>query len=265
VPVPDPVELLELAETLAVQAGHLLVSRRPEHLSVTTKSSPTDVVTAMDRASEQLIIEGVHAARPDDAIVAEEGGGGTGTSGVRWIIDPLDGTVNYLYGIPQYAVSIAAEVDGSVQAAVVHDPAKSQTFVATLGGGSFCNGEKLGCSASAALDQALIGTGFGYRQERRAAQARVVVEMLPRVRDIRRMGAAALDLCAVAAGQLDGFYERGLAAWDLAAGRLVATEAGAVVGGLAGREPGPDLVIAAGPALFPSLERLLRDLGADRD
>jgi len=261
---PDPADLLELAGNVARAAGALLRDR-PVDLAVGTKSSPTDVVTVMDTAAERLILDRIRADRPDDAVLAEESGAAAGDSPVRWLVDPLDGTVNYLYRIPQYAVSIAAEIDGRVVAGVVYAPESDELFAACLGGGASCNGRPLRCSAQDDLAQALVATGFGYASARRARQAAVLGVVLPKVRDIRRFGAAALDLVAVGAGRVDAFYERGLRPWDLAAGGLIATEAGAVVGGLAGESAGEDLVIAAPPALFDELARLLAPLGADRD
>jgi myo-inositol-1(or 4)-monophosphatase len=234
-------------------------------LAVRTKSTATDVVTSMDTAAERLITDGLAGARPGDAVLAEEGGPRPGGSGVRWIVDPIDGTVNYLYGIPQYAVSLAAEVAGRVEVGVVYDAAKDVLYRAVRGGGAFADGRPVHCSQPAELALSLIATGFGYEARRRARQAEVLRRVLPAVRDIRRQGAAALDLAAVACGQVDGFFERGLSAWDLAAGELIAVEAGAIVGGLAGRPAGPDLVIAAAPTVFAALHDLLSRAGADRD
>jgi myo-inositol-1(or 4)-monophosphatase len=265
---PRPEDLLELATEVAGEAGKLLVERRPPGaIEVGTKSSPTDVVTVMDTAAERFIVDALLRARPDDAVLGEEGGASrpTGT-GVRWVIDPIDGTVNYLYRLPPYAVSIAAEVDGTVVAGVVHAPELGETFTASRGGGAFLNGARLRVSASPpSPDRALVATGFGYEATHRARQAQVLAGLLPRVRDMRRLGAASVDLCYVAAGRVDAYYERGLNAWDLAAGGLVAAEAGAVVRGLAGRPAGPDLVLAAPPGLFEQLHDLLARLGADRD
>jgi len=257
-------DLLDLAETVAREAGELVRARR-EHTAITvaaTKSSPTDVVTESDRDSEQLIRTRLLVARPADGFLGEEGAGVEGSSGVRWVVDPIDGTVNYLYDIPAYAVSIAAVVADESVAGVVHVPATGETWTATRGGGAFHNGRAIEVSTCARLDRALIGTGFGYDSERRAAQAQVVARLLPRVRDIRRFGAASIDLCQVAMGRLDGYYEQGLAAWDRAAGTLVAAEAGALVGGL-GEEPASErLTVTAGPALYPLLQQLLAELGA---
>lgn len=255
-------DLLSLATALARAAGELLLTERPAVLGVETKTTPTDVVTAMDTAAERLIVDGIRAARPGDGVLAEEGASAGSTTGVRWVVDPLDGTVNYLYGIPDWAVSIAAEVEGEVAVGVVLDPSKQQLYAAVRGRGATCNGRAVHCSTATDLSRALVGTGFGYASDRRAAQARVLSGVLPAVRDIRRIGAAALDLCAVAAGRLDAFYERGLNPWDLAAGGLVAREAGALVGGLHGAAAGPDLVVAAPEALFGPLHDLLARAGA---
>lgn len=264
----DPAELVVLAERIAREAGTLVRERRAavERMTVTaTKSTPTDIVTESDTAAEQLIRTRIAAARPDDGILGEETGTTTGGSGVVWVVDPIDGTVNYLYGIPQYAVSIAAQVDGVVVAGVVHNPESRATWTARRGGGAFLDRKPIHVSGCDRLDQALVGTGFGYDAARRAGQARVLLEVLPAARDIRRAGSAALDLCAVGSGWLDAFYERGLAAWDLAAGALIAAEAGAVVSGLHGREAGPDLVLAAAPGVSAELRQLLERIGADRD
>ncbi len=264
-PPPDPLELLALGTDLARRAGALVRERRPAHLDIGTKTTPTDVVTEMDTASEQLIVAGIRAARPDDGILAEEGSDSAGSSGVRWVIDPLDGTVNYLYGLPHWAVSIAAERDGKLVAGVVFDPVKDELYAAGAGRGATCNGEPIACPDGVDLSKALVATGFGYAAERRAAQARVLAGLLPLVRDIRRRGTASLDLCSVARGQVDAYYERGMQAWDIAAGALVAREAGVRVEGLHGRPPSPELTVAAPPALFGPLHDLLAELSADHD
>ena len=183
---------------------------------------------------------------------------------MRWIVDPIDGTVNYLYALPQWAVSIAAERDGVVVAGAVFDPSKNEMFTAELGGGAYLNGRPIRVSTRAELGLALIGTGFGYDAGRRARQADVVRSVLPVVRDIRRLGAASLDLCALACGRLDGYFERGLNLWDYAAGGLVAAEAGARVEGLAGAAPSTAFIVAAPASLFDALHDLLAELGADR-
>jgi myo-inositol-1(or 4)-monophosphatase len=235
-----------------------VLRERPLDLGVSTKSSPTDVVTDMDRAAERVILDGLAAVRPDDAIVSEESGeiGGT-ASGVTWLIDPLDGTVNYLYGIPHYAVSIAAAVDGELACGVVVDVDRGLTYSATLGGGSQVDGVPIRCSQQTDPALSLVGTGFNYQVELRARQAAALPALLPKVRDIRRAGSAALDLCAVACGQLDAFFEAGMYPWDWAAGGLIAREAGARVDGLAGNPPGRNTTLAANPALFDALHELL--------
>jgi myo-inositol-1(or 4)-monophosphatase len=266
--VSEPTTLLKLAVETALEAGELIRNRRGEvtRMAVSaTKSTLTDVVTESDTAAEALIRERLRQARPEDAILGEEGGWSDGGSGVRWLVDPIDGTVNYLYGIPQYAVSIAAQHGGDAVAGVVHNPVSGETWTASRGGGAFLNGAPIHESACDRLDLALVATGFGYDATRRARQAAILQQILPSVRDIRRAGAASLDLCAVAMGRVDGYYERGLGPWDLAAGALIAEEAGAVVGGLAGAEAGPELVIAAGPALFAALHDLLAPLRPDSD
>lgn len=255
-------ELRALAESAAAAAGALLVGARFDEMVVDTKSTPTDVVTQMDTAAERLLIEHLLGARPDDGVLGEESSERAGTSGVRWVLDPIDGTVNYLYGIGHWAVCVAAEVDGVVEVGVVADPSKGLTYVAVRGEGAWCGEHRLSVGTPTELGQALVGTGFGYAAERRRTQAAVVAGLLPQVRDVRRMGAAALDLCAVATGQLDGYYEQGLKPWDLAAAGLIAQEAGAVVAGLNGEPAGERLVIAAPPSLFEPLHDALSALNA---
>lgn len=267
-------ELLGLAVAAAAEAGEMLRSQRPAGPAgrpevADTKSSPTDVVTEMDRAAERLIAARLLAARPGDAILGEEGGE-SGQGRVRWIVDPLDGTVNYLYGLPDWAVSIAAEVAGEVVAGVVAVPVREEVFTAIRGRGSWLQAPgaapvRLRCNTGVPLSRALVATGFGYAAGRRQVQGEVVAAVLPRVRDIRRGGSCAVDLCSLAAGRVDAFYERGVNYWDFAAGGLVATEAGARLTGLAGRPPGPSLVIAAEPGLFGELHELLAGLGPERD
>ena len=267
----DPAALLQLAVSVARDAGVLLLEGRRSELVVSTKTTPTDVVTQMDTAAERLIASTIRASRPSDGLLAEEGVGSTAPAGrgggpaVRWIVDPIDGTVNYLYGLPAWAVSIAVEIDGVVEAGVVFDPSKRELFTAIRGGGATLNGEPLAVSGCTELAQALVGTGFGYDAGRRARQSQVLTGVLPLVRDIRRIGAASLDLCAVACGRLDAYYERGLNLWDHAAAGLIAAEAGARVEGLHGGTASTDLLVAAPSALFGGLHDLLAGLGADRD
>jgi myo-inositol-1(or 4)-monophosphatase len=262
---PDPTALLDLATDLARRAGALALSMREGIEQESTKSSPTDVVTAADRASEALLVEGIRAARPGDGILGEEGASDDGVTGVRWVVDPIDGTVNYLYGIAQWAVSIGVEVDGEVQAGVVFNPAADELFSAVRGAGASLNGRPLRCTSVELLSQALVATGFGYDARRRAAQALVLPVLLPLCRDIRRMGAGALDLCSVAAGRLDAYYEQGLSPWDIAAGALIATEAGARVEGLRGAAAGGDMVLATAPGVFAALHDLLAGMDAAAD
>jgi myo-inositol-1(or 4)-monophosphatase len=273
----DAAGLLAVATSAAREAGVLLASPGGRVSVAATKSSPTDVVTEMDRRSEELIRARILAGRPADAILGEEGGqiGDTADAPVRWVIDPLDGTVNYLYGLPDWAVSIAAEVAGEIVAGAVFVPSRGELFTATRGGGGWLESAgasdggagrvRLRCRPGVPLDQALVATGFGYRAGRRKIQGEVVAALLPRVRDIRRAGVASADLCSVAAGRLDGFYERGLNYWDYAAGALIAAEAGAVVGGLHGAPPSTSMTVAAGPGLFWALSEALADLDAERD
>lgn len=273
VAAPDLADLVTLAERVARLAGRLVVDERPERVAVaSTKSSPTDIVTIMDTASEALLRNEIHAARPDDSILGEEGGTAPGTSGLTWVLDPIDGTVNYLYGIPAYAISVAVVAGDpldpaghEVLAGCVHHPLSQETWTATRGGGAHLDGRPIQVNTGVPLDRALVATGFGYDAERRRHAARVVAELLPQVRDIRRIGSAALDLAALACGRLDAYYERGLGAWDLAAGGLIAREAGARVGGLGDAPAGPELVVAAGPGLYEQLQALLLPLRPDRD
>ena len=226
----DHDDLLRLALTTAEAAGSLLRERfRRPPTGVASKSSATDPVSDADRDAETLIAHALREAVPDDAVLGEEGASRTGASGRRWIVDPLDGTVNYLYGIAQWAVSIACEDGQGLLLGVVHDPLAGETFSALRGRGAWLGGTRLQVIASVPLERALVGTGFSYHAEARVEQARLVGSVLPRVRDVRRAGSAALDLAAVAAGRLDAFYEHGLMPWDLAAGELLVREAGGVV------------------------------------
>jgi len=269
----DPAALLALAERAARQAGALIRDERPADLGVAlTKSSPTDVVTVMDQRSELLLRTLLLGERPTDSLLGEEGGDVVGTSDITWVVDPIDGTVNYLYGIPAYAVSIAA-VTGDprdpggheVLAGCVHNPVSGETFTATLGGGSFLDGRRLQVNDVQDIGQCLLATGFGYEASRRRKQAQVIAALLPQVRDIRRIGSGALDLCQVACGRVDAYLERGLQPWDLAAGGLVAREAGALVTGLGNAPAGAALVLAAGPVVHAALQHLVGPLRPDTD
>jgi myo-inositol-1(or 4)-monophosphatase len=259
----DADALCRLATAVAEETAALLRDGLGRtRLEVHTKSTGTDMVTEMDRAAEALIVERLLGARPDDGLLGEEGTDRPGTSGVRWVFDPLDGTTNYLYELPGFAVSIAAELDGRVVAGVVHDVVRDEGFAATLGGGATRDGVAIGVSDASDLGLALVATGFSYDPARRARQADVLTHVLPVVRDIRRFGAAAVDLCSVACGRVDAYYERGLAPWDLAAGGLIAAEAGAIVSDFAGDLPSFDGVLAAAPGIADALRTLVADAGA---
>jgi len=282
-------ELLVIAVGAALEAGQLLASKEGRVEVAATKSSPTDVVTEMDGRAEELIRARILVARPDDAILGEEGGQveGAADAPARWVVDPLDGTVNYLYGLHDWAVSIAAEVDHQIVAGAVYVPMRGELFTAVRGEGAWLESTRgsgpsaaagesvipdstferlpLRCRPGVPLDQALVATGFGYRAQRRTVQGEVVAALLPRIRDIRRNGVASADLCAVAVGRVDGYYERGLNYWDYAAGALIAAEAGAVVGDSKGGPPSPSMTVAAGPGLFGPLRDALAELDAERD
>jgi myo-inositol-1(or 4)-monophosphatase len=258
-------ELLDLALETAREAGRLVVSMRGRGVDVAdTKSSPVDVVTEADRACEELILARLLVARPTDGFVGEEGDDVQGTSGVRWIVDPIDGTVNYLYGLPHYAVSIAVARGDEVVAGVVLSPVPGLEYAASLGGGATCNGAPVLVRPTPPLDQSLVATGFGYETAVRERQAHSVARMLPRVRDIRRQGSCALDLCAVAAGQADAYVEEGPHLWDYAAGALIAREAGATVE-IWTSVAGQDLVVAAPTPGWPGFAALVRDCGFPGD
>jgi myo-inositol-1(or 4)-monophosphatase len=262
----DRAELGGYAARLAEGAAELVRSRTatPAAHDVATKSTSTDLVTEVDRASERWLVERISTDRPGDAVLGEEGGARAGTSGVRWVVDPIDGTVNFVLGIPAYAVSVAAEVAGEVVAGAVCNIVTGELFRATRGGGAWLGGVRLSGPRSVSLDRAVVGTGFGYDRGLRERQGRVAAAVLPRLADLRRIGSAALDLCSVAAGRLDGFFEAGLNPWDFAAGGLIAAETGCLLSGLHGRPPGQHLVAAAGPGLARELFALLEELGADR-
>ena len=259
-----PAELLSLAVTVARDGA--ATARRMRAAAITdveTKSTDTDVVTAADKAVERQVVEALHAARPGDGVLGEEYGDTSGNGAVRWILDPIDGTVNYLYGLPNYAVSLAAEVGGVVVAGVVINAATGDEWTATLGGGAWRGDRRLTGSVRTSLAQTLVGTGFGYDAERRQHQGAVLARLITRVRDIRRFGAAALDLAAVAEGTLDAYFEKGLNPWDHAAGGLIAAEAGLIVAGLRGAPAGLAMVLAAPPAIFGALHDALVELDAD--
>ena len=270
---PDAADLLALAVDLVRRAALLVTQARADAVTrVESKSTPTDPVTEADRAAERLVVAGLAAARPRDLVLGEEGGArpvvaGIGTGGdgpvVRWILDPIDGTVNFLYGRPEYAVSLAAEVEGVIVAGVVRNIATGDEWTAVRGAGAWRDGRRLSGSGATDLSRALVGTGFGYDSARRRRQAAVLAELLPEIRDIRRGGSAALDLCHAAEGQLDAFYEQGLNPWDRAAGGLIAEEAGLRVGGLRGAAASSAMTLAAPPGIYPALHDRLAALAAD--
>ncbi|MCU1495779.1 MAG: Inositol-monophosphatase [Acidimicrobiaceae bacterium] len=261
----DPAELLGLAIEMARAAGDLLLEARSggRHLrrlgaTAVRKSSPTDLATDADRASEALVREMLSISRPDDALLGEEGGASAGTSGLTWIVDPLDGTTNYVYDFPAWCVSIAVSDAEGALAGVVHDPLRSETFSAARGLGACLGGERIARGAAPPLGEALVGTGFSYSPSLRGDQARLLPTLLPEVRDIRRAGSAAIDLCSVAAGRLDAFYEAGLKPWDSAAGLLIAHECGIVSAEIDDVIASKSTLVAAPPELLDELVALLR-------
>ena len=261
----DLAALLELALGAATEAGRLLTEERPAELGVETKSTSVDVVTEMDLRAERLLVDRLLGARPGDAVLGEEGGERAGTSGVRWVLDPIDGTTNYLYGLPVWAVSVAGEADGVAVVGVVHAPALGETYTAVRGGGAWSNGRRLAVNTGVALEQALVGTGFGYDAAGRGRQGEVLQRVVSRVRDVRRLGSAAYELCCVAAGRTDAYYERYTNRWDVAAAGLVAEEAGAVVQDLRGGPPSHALALACAPDLLGPFTSMLREFRADED
>ena len=246
-------ELLELACSVAERAGAALAARAGDAGRISYKTSDTDPVSEADKASERLIMGALLEARPDDGVLGEEGAERAGTSGLRWVVDPLDGTVNFLYGIPAWCVSIACEDDDGGVVGAVCQPATGMLYAAARGGGATCNGRPLAVNDPVDLSRALVATGFAYDVESRRQQAATVARLLPLARDVRRVGSAALDLCMVAAGMVDGYYETTTSHWDWAAGAVIAREAGAIV------QPAGAGIIAAGPQLFPQLKDVLGD------
>jgi myo-inositol-1(or 4)-monophosphatase len=246
-------ELLALATAVAHEAGAGLREAFGGVLAISAKSTPTDLVSEADVATEQLIRERLIAARPDDAIMGEEGDDRPGISGLRWVVDPLDGTVNFLYGIPQWCVSIAVEDAGGGVAGVVYDPMREETWSATRGGEAALDGRPVAGATKDDLSTALVATGFGYDARVREIQAGVIARLLPRVRDIRRLGAAALDLCWVAAGRYDAYFERGVNHWDVAAGQLLCERAGLALRELPSAPPAGSGLLVAPPGMADEL------------
>ncbi len=268
-------ELHALAMDIAREAGVIQVSRLHLEQVVDSKSTPTDAVTEVDRACEELIVRRILAVRPDDSILGEEGASRQGTSAVRWVIDPLDGTVNYVYRRGAFAVSIGIEVAGVPSVGVVHDPSLDETFSAIRSAragadlpeevreqareasGAWLNGQRIRVNEVTDLGRSLVGTGFGYDPEVRRLQGAMLAQIIPEVRDIRRAGSAALDLCAVACGRLDAYFERGLQAWDSAAAALIVEEAGGIAERLDVPEVPKGTWVAAGPGVFSALRALV--------
>jgi myo-inositol-1(or 4)-monophosphatase len=252
---PAAAAVIELAEAIAREAGaQLREAFGGPGVNVQAKSSPTDLVSEADHAAERLIRERLAAARPEDGILGEEGSDEAGTSGVRWVVDPLDGTINFLFGIPAWAVSIACEDADGTLAGVVYDPMRDELWSAVRDGPPLLNGTEVSASTRTDLATAMVGTGFGYDAEVRRYQAEVAGRLLPEVRDIRRFGSAALDLSWTAAGRLDAFYERGLNHWDRAAGELLCVRAGLEIRELAPAPPAAGGVLVAPAGLVDALE-----------
>lgn len=268
---PDAYDLRDLCVRAARSAADLVVDQRRSEPATETKTSGSDLVTAVDQAAEAMIVETILGHRPDDAILGEEGTSRPGTSGVRWIIDPIDGTTNFVLGHPGYSVSIAAEVGDRVVAGAVADPVHGDLYEAVVDGGARCNGDPMRVRGTQRLDRAIVATGFSYLAHRRRNQAQVLTTVLPEIADIRRMGSAALDLCSVGIGRVDAYYEIGLNEWDLAAGALIAAEAGATVRRRTITEADPrhldgppllvPLIVASAPPIADALDELLRRAG----
>lgn len=265
-------ELLDLHPDLtrawraAQDAASFLLHERPADLEIDTKSTPTDLVSEMDKTAEGMIIEALLGSNPQDGLLGEEGGERMGSSGLRWVVDPLDGTVNYLFGFPMWGVSIGMERNGTTEIGVIVTPAFDESYIAVRGRGAWLvrgsEGVRLQVRECADLSLAMVVTGFGYSPDRRVSQARVLEGLIAHVRDIRRMGAAVVDFAWLARGRFDAYYERGLNAWDISAGMLLAAEAGAEVGFL--RDNGDsDLMMAAVPGIAGVLRSELTRLDAD--
>lgn len=262
---------VELAKSLAREAGELIALRRQGSIEVAnTKSSTVDIVTAVDRESEALLFDKIEQLRPEDGFLGEEGKVKESASGLTWVIDPIDGTVNFFYNIPHYAVSVAVvsgpPVPGQwqVEAGAVINPATGEFYWAERGKGSFLGDRKLQISTPPPLDQALVATGFAYASEMREEQGRLIHQLLPKIRDLRRMGTASLDFAFVAANRVDLVFERTLKPWDHAAGELIVTEAGGVVSGMAGQPHGYEGIIAGHPRIVEEFSSLISKLGGDR-
>jgi myo-inositol-1(or 4)-monophosphatase len=273
-PTSDLDSLLGFAVELALEASAFVHERARRDLSVATKSTITDLVTDVDRAVESLIVQRITLERPGEAIVGEEGpsaaavlrridaGLTASESRICWHIDPVDGTTNFVYGYPAYAISIGVEVEGERVVGVVHNLASGETFTAASGRGAFLDGKPIHVSRKSELSTTLLGTGFAYDPEYRSRQGAVLARLLGRVRDVRRSGSAALDLCSVACGRLDAYYEQPLAPWDYSAGDVIVREAGGVTGSIGGGPIVRGSVLATSPELMEPLLALLREAGA---
>lgn len=263
----DALKLLDIAREVAMEAGGTAASMRLAGISVeATKSSQIDIVTQADTAVESLIREKLGAIRPQDGFLGEESGIECGTSGITWVVDPIDGTVNYLYGSPNYAVSIAATVIDAIGvrravAGCVFAPALNAEYTAAIGHPALLNGKQIRVNQNVPLDRALVATGFTYDLVKRERQKRTVAALVPHIRDFRMIGTASLDICAVAAGTVDAHYMRGLPIWDYAAAALIATQAGAKVGGLDNTPPSEELILVANPELTEALVPFLQHTG----
>lgn len=261
----DQHEVGQLAWKCAQGAGAYLKNERPGAINIGTKSSGSDLVSEMDQGAETLIVDLITTSRAGDSILGEEGSNRIGDSGVRWIIDPLDGTVNYLFGIPLWGVSIAVEVDGIVQLGVITIPETNKSYVGIAGVGSFCvtneRVEELQVRRGSQVKNALIATGFGYSSVRRGLQAEIVATVLPQIADIRRSGCAVVDLCWLASGFIDGYFEIGLNPWDYSAGALIVALAGGRVEAPIDNDLGK-LLISSTPEIFDEFEELLNAAGA---
>ncbi len=253
-------ELRSFAEQLATDAGRVaLAARRQGAVDGDTKSSDTDLVTAFDRAAERSIVDAIRARWPDDAIIGEEGAAFSGTSGRSWYVDPIDGTTNFVYDQPAWSCSVAVGDGAGMIAGAVYVPPLDELYSAHAGGGATCNARPIHTSDLDDVSTALVGTGFGYDRSVRRDQARIVTRLIGEVRDIRRLGSAAFDLCCVAAGRLDAYFERHLNSWDAAAGELIAREAGAVSSDGAGRTAQPDDMVVAAPGVHAAFLAVLAD------
>jgi len=263
-------ELVDIARSVATEAAEFIRTRRLDHVEVAnTKSSGTDVVTEVDKASERLIFERLQELRPQDGFLGEEGGSDDSQSGITWVVDPIDGTTNFLYNIPHYAVSIAA-VDGpptpdqwTLLAGCVVNPTTGDVFTAGSGLGAFRGSTALSVREPVDIQQALVLTGFAYGAHFRKHQAKLLEDVLPRVRDLRRMGTASLDLAMIAQGMADVYFERTISPWDFAGGAIVVQEAGGVVTGLHGAAPGREAVFAGHPEMVARFHDLVCEFGGD--